>query len=154
MMKSVPLFLVLAATNATACTIPPGFKEDHGSIRSTYSLTVPSKNLTCLPDGMGGQQYGYSSTEYTYLCEGTELKMRFNERWPYYSFSIRDKAGNLYVESQNPSDWLDPVRVDECDTTTRKKITTYTIKAGGNTPMKFVFTDVTKTKIVPFTPSF
>ena len=117
------------------------------------TLAVPGKVLECKNDGKGAQRYGLSN-EYTFLCEGTVLKMKFTKYDPRITFSITDKAGNWYSDSPNPYDWEKPVHTETCTDTTITKTTVYQIKTGGSTPLRFVFTTVTETNLVPFTPTF
>lgn len=152
----LPLLLVSAITGASACTIPPGMKDDSGTVKSAYVLAVLGKELTCAPDWDSSQRYSfYGSPVYMYLCEGTTIEMRPDQNsLGYYNYLIRDKAGNLFVGSQIPLERTKPVTTDICDTAVRTRTTIHTIKAAGSTPLEFVFTEVTTNKVIPFTPTF
>lgn len=154
----LPLLLVSGITGASACTIPPGMKDDSQTVKSTYTLAVLGEELICAPDWDSIiQRYGLFSRwpAYIYLCEGTTIEMRPDQNsLGYYNYSIRDKVDNLFTGSQDPSERVKPITTDICDAAVRTRTTIHTIKAAGSTPLEFVFTEVTTNKIIPFTPTF
>jgi hypothetical protein len=156
-LRHLLLLLLVTTTGAGACTLPPGWKEDDKTRKSTQTLTVLGKTLQCQYDqneATTSFPLGYGKT--TYICEGTRVTMTFHDREPYTSFRVVDKAGNSYLDSAfvNPFDKIKPERTDTCTGNTRIKRTVYQFKTGGSTPMQFVFTTVNEIKFVPFTPTF
>lgn len=157
MLRHLSLLLLVTATSAGACTLPPGWKEDVNTRKSTQTLTVLGKTLQCQYDqNEATTSFSLRYGKTTYICEGSKVTMTFHDRDPYTSFQIVDKAGNYYLDSAsvNPFDRIKPERTDTCTDKTRTKKTVYQFKTGGSTPMQFVFTTVNEVKLMPFTPTF